>query len=126
MEVLHEGHSTLNILVVRSVVSSSKSKLVIHKPVISSLLSSLRWFKQSAVSTFYNGGFCYILSPLNLQVQEVNNLENINLEDTVLTSAPVTAVIGLVKEANKLKLRGDIFYKQNLPEADLEDTDFNQ
>ena len=126
MEVLQEGHPTLHILVVKSYGSSSKSELVIHKPVISSLLSSSRWFKQSAVSTFYNGGFRYIFSPPNLQVQRVNNLENINLEDTVINTAPITNVSGSVKEANKLKLGGDIFYKHNLPEADLEDTDFNQ
>ena len=99
MEVLQEGHPTLHILVVKFYGSSSKSELVIHKPVISSLLSSLRWFKQSAVSTFYNGGFCYFLCPSKLQVQRVNNLENINLEDTVLTTAPVTTVSGSVKEA---------------------------
>ena len=110
MEVLHEGHSTLNILVVKSDGSSSKSELVIHKPVISSLLYNLRQFKQSAVSTFYNGGFHYILSPPNLQVKGVNNLENINLEDTVLTPDPVTAVIGSDKESNKLKLGGDVIH----------------
>ena len=126
MEVLHQGHSALYILAAKSDGSSSKSELVNHKPVISSLLSSSRRFKQSAVSTFYNGGFRYILSPPNLQVQGVNNLENINLEDTVLTSAPVTAVIGSDKEANKLKLGGDVFYKHNLPKADLEDNEFNQ
>ena len=54
MEVLHQGQSTLNILAVKSDGSSSKSELVNHKPVISSFLYSSRWFKQSAVSTFYN------------------------------------------------------------------------
>lgn len=110
MEVIHQGHSTLNILMVKSDGSSSKSEVVIHKPVISSLLSSLRQIKQGAVSTFCNGALRYILSPPNLQVQGIDNLENINLKDTVLTPDPVTTVIGSDKESNKLKLGGDVFH----------------
>ena len=98
MEVLHQGQSTLNILVVKSDGSSSKSELVNHKPFISRFLSSSRRFKQSAVSTLYNGGFRYILSPPNIQAHGDNNLDNINLKDTVLTPDPVTAVIGSDKE----------------------------
>ena len=118
MEVLLQGHSTLNILAVKSDGSSSKSELVNHKPVISSLLSSSRRFKQSAVSTFCNGGFRYILSPPNHQVQGVNNLENVNLKETVLTPDPVTAVIGSDKESNKLKLGGDVLIFEKLKYKD--------
>ena len=118
MEVLHQGQSTLNILAAKSDGSSSKSELVNHKPVISSLISSSRRFKQSAVSTFCSGGFRYILSPPTLQVQGVNNLENVNLKETVLTSDPVTAVIGSDKESNKLKLGGDVLIFEKLKYKD--------
>ena len=93
-------------------------ELVNHKPVIFSLISSSKWFKQSAVSTFCSGGFRYILSPPTLQVQGVNNLENVNLKETVLTPDPVTAVIGSDKESNKLKLGGDVLIFEKLKYKD--------
>ena len=79
----------------------------------------------------------WVPCPPQLQDQRVNNLEDINLEDTVLTTAPVTTVSGSVKEAkasqdkqtkasqekqtypqvkNKLNRGRDVFYKHDVPE----------
>ena len=124
-EVRHEGHSTFHTLVIKAHGSSYKSEPVILKPVISRLQSSSK-LKQGANSTFYNGGFCYILCPLKLQVQRVNNREINYLKVTVLTTEPVTNISGSVKDASKHNLGGGVFYKHNLPEADLEDADFNK
>ena len=97
-EVLPESHSNFHALAVKACGISSKSGLIVHKSVPPGLLSCLR-LKQRAVSSFYSGGFGYILCPPQLHEQRVNNVENINLQDAVLTINPVTTIGGSVKEA---------------------------
>ena len=89
---------------------SSKSVLTAQRSVPSGLLSCLR-HKQRAVSSFYSGGFGYIFCPPQLHKQWVNNVENINLEDAVLTTNHVTNINDSVKQAE------DLPCKQIYPQA---------
>ena len=108
-EVHPESHSTFHTLAVKACGISSKSGLIAHKSVPSGLLSCLR-LKQRAVSSYYSGGFGYIFCPPQLHEQRVNNAENINLQDAVLTTNPVLLSVALsskprLPRINKLILK---------------------